>query len=378
MDMIPFPFEDKEVRVVRDESGEPLFVGKDVCDLLGHASPSQTFKHHCKDVARRLPIPTNGGMQSLRVLTKADVLRLLMHSHSRVARQFEQNLIDAIHPFDVDHLLGRHAVEVDSQRMDGGTGRQSARKMTSTQEESNRDARHPCAKDQSMQVVPYQFENQEVRVIPDENGEMWFVAADVCSALNVSTEQTRRLDDDEKGLRSMQTPGGPQEMTVVNESGLYNLILGSRKPQAKAFKRWVTHDVLPAIRRTGRYAAPQTEQPGKEPGKLGVDTDWLARSMHNAQKVIQMAAGRVGMAVVAEETPDFSHPDIAMGLAGLMFARQRFLVEMESLESARIRALHIKERIVDLRPDDWADRFLGELNRAQAVQIMQAATRKLA
>ena len=67
-----------------------------------------------------------------------------------------------------------------------------------------------------------------------------------------------------------------------------------------------------------------------------------------------------------------------MGLAGLMFARQRFLVEMESLESVRIRALHIKERIVDLRPDDWADRFLGELNRAQAVQIMQAATRKLA
>jgi hypothetical protein len=115
-------------------------------------------------------------------------------------------------------------------------------------------------------------------------------------------------------------PLAAPKTTVVNESGLYNLVLGSRKPQAKAFKRWVTHDVLPAICRTGPYAAPQTEQPGKEPAKLGVDTDWLARSMHNAQKVIQLAAGRVGLAVVAEETPDFSHPDIAMGLAGLMFA----------------------------------------------------------
>ena len=229
-----------------------------------------------------------------------------------------------------------------------------------------------------MQVVPYQFENQEVRAVQDENGEMWFVAADVLSTLGLARTALQRLDDDEKGVRSTHTPGGEQEVTIINESGLYNIILGSRKPQAKAFKRWVTHDVLPAIRRTGRYAAPQTEQPGKEPGKLGVDTDWLARSMHNAQKVIQMAAGRVGMAVVAEETPDFSHPDIAMGLAGLMFAQQRFLVEMESLESAKIRALHLKERIVDLRPDDWAERFLRELNRAQAVQIMQAATRKLA
>ncbi|NNM65464.1 MAG: Bro-N domain-containing protein [Burkholderiales bacterium] len=226
-----------------------------------------------------------------------------------------------------------------------------------------------------MQVVPYQFESQEVRVVQDENGELLFVAADICAALTINNSRMAmdRLDADEKGVSSIDTTGGPQDMTVVNESGLYNLILGSRKPQAKAFKRWVTHEVLPAIRRTGQYAAPQTE-----PAKLGVDTDWLARSMHNAQKVIQMAAGRVGMAVVAEETPDFSHPDIAMGLAGLMFAQQRFLVEMESLESARIRALHLKERVVDLRLDDWAERFLGELNRVQVVQIMQAATRKLA
>ena len=345
----PLQFEGGTIRVVRDENGEPLFVGKDVCDLLGHASPSQTFKHHCKDAARRHPIPTNGGVQNLRVLTKSDVLRLIVHSKLPSAKRFEANIIAALQPFDVDRLLAQHGVEVDRDRMDGGTGRQSPGGTTFTKEEFPCNASSPDAKDQAMQVVPYQFENQEVRVIRDGSGELLFVAADVCAALDLPAthKAVARLDADEKGRNSIPTPGGSQEMTVVNESGLYNLILGSRKPKAKAFKRWVTHEVLPSIRRTGQYAAAQAGQPGKQQDKLGVDTDWLARSMHNAQKVIHLAADRVGLVVVAEETPDFSHPDIAMGLAGLMFAQQRFLVEMESLESAKIRALHLKERIVD-------------------------------
>lgn len=105
------------------------------------------------------------------------------------------------------------------------------------------------------------FENPnlgKVRVI-ERNGEPWFVAADVCNALGIDRAQIRRLDDDEKGVRSTQTPGGAQMMNIVNESGLYALVLGSRKPEAKAFKRWVTHEVLPAIRRTGHYEAPGAE-----------------------------------------------------------------------------------------------------------------------
>lgn len=86
-----------------------------------------------------------------------------------------------------------------------------------------------------------------------QNGEPWFVAADVCKALDIDKRQTRRLDDDEKGVRSTHTPGGNQDMTIVNEAGLYSLVLGSRKPKAKAFKRWITHEVLPTIRRTGGY-----------------------------------------------------------------------------------------------------------------------------
>lgn len=100
------------------------------------------------------------------------------------------------------------------------------------------------------------FENAEfgsVRTMTI-NGEPWFVAADVCRALELNKTATRRLDEDEKGLRSTQTLGGNQEVLVVNEPGLYTLVLGSRKPEAKAFKRWITHEVIPDIRQYGMYA----------------------------------------------------------------------------------------------------------------------------
>lgn len=91
---------------------------------------------------------------------------------------------------------------------------------------------------------------------PIYDGEPWFVAADVARLLEyrMASDMTRRLDDDEKGTRSVRTPGGYQEMTVISESGFYAAILGSHSPKAKAVKRWLTHYVLPSIRKTGSYS----------------------------------------------------------------------------------------------------------------------------
>lgn len=101
------------------------------------------------------------------------------------------------------------------------------------------------------------FENAEfgsVRTVTI-NGEPWFVASDVCKALGIDQTSTRRLDDDEKNtLRLTQGIPGNPNVTVVNEPGLYTLVLGSRKPEAKAFKRWITHEVIPDIRQYGMYA----------------------------------------------------------------------------------------------------------------------------
>ena len=108
-----------------------------------------------------------------------------------------------------------------------------------------------------MNIVAFNFESSNVRVTMGENGEPMFVAADVCQALTIENHRNvlARLDDDEKGVQSMDTPGGRQELATVNESGLYSLILTSRKPEAKRFKRWVTHEVLPSIRKTGSYVS---------------------------------------------------------------------------------------------------------------------------
>lgn len=111
-------------------------------------------------------------------------------------------------------------------------------------------------------VVSFNFVTQSIRVVM-RGDEPWFVAVDVCEALTIGNNRMalERLDDDEKGVSSMDTPGGKQVLSIINESGLYSLILTSRKPEAKKFKKWVTSEVLPAIRKTGRYVAPQA-QPG--------------------------------------------------------------------------------------------------------------------
>lgn len=86
-------------------------------------------------------------------------------------------------------------------------------------------------------------------------GDPWFVAADVCECLEIANNRDAmsRLDDDEKGVVLTDTPGGKQELVAINESGLYVLVLGSRKKEAKPFKRWITHDVIPSIRKYHAY-----------------------------------------------------------------------------------------------------------------------------
>lgn len=102
------------------------------------------------------------------------------------------------------------------------------------------------------------YEGQHVRAIV-LNGEPWFLAGDVCPLVGLANvgQALASLDDDEKGsiIISDGTPGNPNK-SIVNEAGLYSLILRSRKPEAKAFKRWITHEVLPSIRQSGGYAAP--------------------------------------------------------------------------------------------------------------------------
>lgn len=102
------------------------------------------------------------------------------------------------------------------------------------------------------EIQSYNFNGAALRTLTDENGEPWFVAKDVCDILEISnpSDALKRLDDDERSRFNLGRQG---ETNIVNEAGLYVLVLGSRKPEAHEFKRWVTHEVLPQIRKTGGY-----------------------------------------------------------------------------------------------------------------------------
>lgn len=134
----------------------------------------------------------------------------------------------------------------------------------------------------SGEIVPQVFTSKEfgsIRAMRDANGEPWFVAADIAKALGyrMASDMTRRLDDDERGTRSVRTPSGKQFMTVITEAGMYSAILGSKVEGAKRFKRWVTHEVLPSIRKDGGYMVAKDETPEQT----------MARAVLIAQKTIE-------------------------------------------------------------------------------------------
>lgn len=130
------------------------------------------------------------------------------------------------------------------------------------------------------------FDNGEfgsIRALLDENGEPCFVTKDVLGILELDRTALRKLDDDEKGVDLIHTLGGNQEVSTVTEPGFYKLVMRSRKPEAKAFQRWVTHEVLPALRRDGGYMVARDETPEQT----------MARAVLLAQATIDRQRDRI-------------------------------------------------------------------------------------
>jgi hypothetical protein len=118
-----------------------------------------------------------------------------------------------------------------------------------------------------MKIELFNFEETPVRMVV-KDGQPWAVAADVCRALGIENSRQavngnekaggRGLAEDEKGVCKLDTPGGSQELAIINEPGVYRLIFRSNKPKAEAFRRWVFHEVLPALRQCGNYVLPNS------------------------------------------------------------------------------------------------------------------------
>lgn len=163
----------------------------------------------------------------------------------------------------------------------------------------------------SLTLFTYQGMNLRTSLI---NGEPWFVAKDVCEVLDItnSRDALNRIDEDEKGVVLTDTHGGKQEVTAVNEPGLYSLILGSRKAEAKQFKRWITHEVIPAIRKHGGYLTPEKV----EEALLNPDTIiQLATQLKEARAKIEADRAKV---IFAEALETSNHSILIGELAKLL------------------------------------------------------------
>lgn len=137
----------------------------------------------------------------------------------------------------------------------------------------------------------FAFENAEFGIIRTQNidGNPWFVGKDVANALGYSNPRKAlidHVDEEDKGVTKCDTLGGTQELTIINESGLYSLIFSSKLESAKSFKRWVTSTVLPSIRKTGGYLAGQEQLTNKE---------IMARALILAQKQIEKVNARIAI-----------------------------------------------------------------------------------
>ena len=169
-------------------------------------------------------------------------------------------------------------------------------------------------------------------------GDPWWVASDIASVLGFERAHnaTRMLDEDEKGTHKLSTLGGSQMVAIVSESGLYSLALRSRKPDAKRFRRWVTSDVLPAIRRTGAYSV--SESPPSLPATYAETLRALADQVEataEAQAMVQ-ALGPPARAwsALADTSRDYSVGDVAKVLSrdpAIRTGRQRLFEIMVEL-----------------------------------------------
>ncbi|EHS59409.1 phage antirepressor Ant [Paenibacillus sp. Aloe-11] len=138
------------------------------------------------------------------------------------------------------------------------------------------------------EIKPFMYGSNEVRTVSIQN-EPWFIAKDVCDVLEIGnpSDALRRLDEDERTLVSIEGASNGLPVNAVNEPGLYTLILGSRKAEAKQFKRWITHEVIPSIRKHGAYITPETmEQTLKDPDYIiGVIT--ALKKEQDARKALE-------------------------------------------------------------------------------------------
>jgi len=246
----------------------------------------------------------------------------------------------------------------------------------------------PSAPERGQGLQAFNFEGAEIRTVLVD-GELWWVARDVCTVLGVAQagRAVEGLDEDEVSTTHVtDSMGRQQETFIINEPGLYSLILRSRKPQAKAFKRWITHEVIPAIRRTGSYTAAPPAIPSPRDLALLVLAE-ADRADAAEAKVAELEPAAKAWDVLASVEGDYSlrdaahilnrDPNISTGQQRLMRSvRELGMIDRNGVPYAK-NAAHLRERIQTYRHPRTGEATLAKPQIRVTVQGMKYLHGKL-
>lgn len=164
------------------------------------------------------------------------------------------------------------------------------------------------------EIKIFDYYDNQVRTVT-KDGEPWFVLKDVCQILGISNSKmvAARLDDDEKGVSLTDSLGGPQKTTIINEPGLYKVVLRSDKPEAKKFVKWITHEVLPSIRKHGAYITLEAIQEYMSKPESWIELLQKVRDEHLKNTELQSQIDRDRPKVVFAEAVDASDATVYLG-----------------------------------------------------------------
>lgn len=202
----------------------------------------------------------------------------------------------------------------------------------------------------NQEIQHFDFNGLQLRALY-KNGEPWFVAADVATFLGYrkASDMTRSLLPAQKGAHTMRTPGGNQELSIINEPGLYSAIMRSRKVEAIPFQNWVTADVLPTIRKTGQYQAPQGQT--LEQRSLAIMTE-LTAVVEQQRAQLEAAMPKVEAYedfMGAEGSCSVGEAAKVLNRAGISTGPQRLFRTLDDLGWTFLRAgeRHIKQTAIE-------------------------------
>ncbi|CDW96285.1 MULTISPECIES: Bro-N domain-containing protein [Thiomonas] len=403
--IIRLDFEGNPILVQMGEDGSVWYTAKPLCTALGFKKMAEAIERHVKlgDQQSR-GVPTGGGVQQMMHVNEAGMQALVAASHRVATRRFKKWIAAGVIHAAVRAMEAQDG-EVLGDRLDGMTEFKPIAKTIAAKEcrpvdtgrQASCQAPHgqgaqiqPAADQQepamsthdstSGQIIHFAFGGKTVRAVHDESGEPCFVGKDVCDALGYA-DHINAIKQHCRGVVKrhpiIDSLGRTQEVRVLSEPDVMRLIVSSKLPAAEAFERLVFEEILPTIRKTGRYSAEKEAPPALGPIQAPGTQEKLQGAMDVARALIGIGEATLGREGLKAQIPNLSHPEVALGLAGLVLKNKRFLLTLDDLEHPVIRPLEKNEMIIQASGSEWIDKLLSVMNQDQLKAMARFAMARI-